>query len=168
MDTSDQPKDAPASDGTKGGTDGEGKMDSDQPKNTPVSKSPKDGARGGEGGEDKMDTSTAEKEPAKKGEEPAKKGEGSGKKGEGSGKKGEGSGKKEGDKKVEPEPDFELLSNPTRVLTQQVSPEHAEMLNHLCYMSISQSAGFACQNIRPRTAVIIIYNSSLHVLTLTS
>ena len=154
MDTLDQPKDAPASDGTKGGTDGEGKMDSDQPKNTPVSKSPKDGARGSEGGEDKMDTSTAEKEPAKKGE-------GSGKKGEGSGKKGEGSGKKEGDKKVEPEPDFELLSNPTRVLTQQVSPEHAEMLNHLCYMyeSISplQSAGFAYQNIRPRTAVIIIF-----------
>ena len=125
MDTSAQPKGAPASssepptDGSKGGKDGDEKMDSEEP---PALKLPKDSAKRGEDREDKMDTSTTEKEVAKKGEGAAKKGEGPSKKGEGPAKKGEGSGKKDGDKKAEPEPDFELLSNPTRVLTQQVSP----------------------------------------------
>ena len=47
---------------------------------------------------------------------------GAGEAGEGGKKsKGEGEGKEKEEKKKEPEPDFEVLSNPARVLPQQVS-----------------------------------------------
>ena len=89
----------------------------DQPKDTPVTPVPKSAKATTDA--EKMDTSAAE-ESARKGEALEKTEEGSGKKGEESGKKGEGSGKKEENKKAEPEPNFELLSNPARVLPQQV------------------------------------------------